>query len=115
MVKLQRGRAVLLSEPGPNPANENCAVAVDFQVPGSPPCLFCPFRKAYTPSLCKTCLTQGCGGASVRAATCLSWAPPDAHQRQILSSAVIFLIPSSMRCHSCRSCQRLRIDGLPVS
>ena len=33
MVKLQRGRAVLLSEPGPNPANENSAVAVDFQVP----------------------------------------------------------------------------------
>ena len=33
MVKLQRGRAVLLSEPGPNPSNENSAVAVDFQVP----------------------------------------------------------------------------------
>jgi hypothetical protein len=36
VVKLQRGRAVLVSEPGPNPANENSAVAVDFQVPGSP-------------------------------------------------------------------------------
>ena len=31
VVKLRRGQPALLSEPGPNPANENSAVAVDFQ------------------------------------------------------------------------------------
>ncbi len=31
VVKLRRGRPALLTEPGPNPANENSAVVVDFQ------------------------------------------------------------------------------------